>query len=76
MALFNVTVKMTQTVNGERLEKGMSAEVAYGTRSTFSPLQTLDGKAKVAEAFKFKYGVDLKKACALDAVHLSIEKLN
>lgn len=76
MALFRLTVKSTQTVNGVRLEKGMSVEVAYGTVSACSPLHTLDGKKKVAAAFMAKYGIDLEKACALHPTRLDVIKLN
>ena len=76
MALFKLTVKATQTVNGVRLEKGMSVEVAYGTTSTSSPLQTLEGKKKVAAAFMTKYGIDLEKACSLSPTRLDVMKLN
>lgn len=76
MALFRLTVKATQTVNGVRLEKGMSVEVAHGTASTSSPLQTMDGKRKVAAAFMNKYGIDLEKACSLTPTRLDVKKLN
>jgi hypothetical protein len=54
------------------LEKGMSVEVA----SQSLPLSTLQGKEQVTNAFKAKYGVDLKKACALQSIYLDVVKIN
>jgi hypothetical protein len=72
--LYKVTVKNSMSVNGVRLEKGMSVEVAYNSFS--SPLSTLQGKEQVTNAFKAKYGVDLKKACALQSIYLDVVKIN
>ena len=60
--LYKITIKSTQNVNGVRLEKGMSVEVAYN--SFCSPESTKEGKALIQNAFMLKYGVDLQKACA------------
>ena len=59
--LYKVTVKSNLNSNGVRLEKGMSVEVAS---QSYSLLSTLQGKELVNNAFKAKYGVDVKKACA------------
>jgi hypothetical protein len=55
------------------LEKGMSVEVAS---QSFPLLSTLQGKEQVNNAFKAKYGVDLKKACALTSLYLDVVKIN
>jgi hypothetical protein len=54
------------------LEKGMSVEVS----SQSLPLSTLQGKEQVNNAFKAKYGVDVKKACALQSIYLDVVKIN
>ena len=70
--LYKVTIRNTSIVNGVRLEKGMSVEVS----SQSLPLSTLQGKEQVTSAFKAKYGVDLKKACALQSIYLDVVKIN
>lgn len=70
--LYKVTVKSNLLANGVRLEKGMSVEVS--TQSL--PLSTLQGKESITNAFKAKYGVDLKKACALQSIYLDVVKIN
>lgn len=70
--LYKVTVKNSMSVNGVRLEKGMSVELA----TQHLPLSTLQGKEQVTNAFKAKYGVDLKKACALQSIYLDVVKIN
>jgi hypothetical protein len=70
--LYKVTVKSNLNSNGVRLEKGMSVEVS----SQSLPLSTLQGKEQVNNAFKAKYGVDVKKACALQSIYLDVVKIN
>ncbi len=71
MALFKITVKQTLLANGQRVEKGMSIELAssYG-----NPVATNGGK-EVADAFMRKYGVDLRKANMLSSVYLETVKI-
>lgn len=71
--LYKVTVKSNLSVNGVRLEKGMSVEVVS---QSYSLLSTLQGQELVNNAFKAKYGVDLKKACALTSLRLDVIKIN
>ena len=71
--LYKVTVKSDSNRNGVRLEKGMSVEVAS---QSYSLLSTLQGQELVNNAFKVKYGVDLKKACALRSLYLDVVKIN
>ncbi len=70
--LYKVTVKSNLNSNGVRLEKGMSVEVS----SQSLPLSTLQGKEQINNAFKAKYGVDIKKACADTSVWLDVVKIN
>ncbi len=71
MALFRATVKYTRITNGVRLEKGMSVDFpsSYG-----SPLSTNGGK-EVIEAFMRHYGVDLKKANAVNSSLIEVVKI-
>lgn len=59
--------------NGVRIEPGMTVEVV--TQSMNNPLLTNGGQA-VADAFMRIYGIDIKKAGALNMVYLNVEKLN
>lgn len=72
MALFKVTVKQSKTTNGIRIERGMSVQVA--SQSLSNPLLSNGGKP-VADAFMRVYGIDLKKACALNQVYLDVEQI-
>lgn len=71
--LYKVAVKTNLNANGVRLEKGMSIEVASQSSNL---LGTLQGKEAVNNAFKAKYGVDVKKACALQSIYLDVVKIN
>ena len=73
MARFRITTKMMKNSNGVRIEPGMTVEVM--TQSMNNPLLTNGGQA-VAEAFMRIYGIDIKKAGALNMVYLNVEKLN
>lgn len=70
--LYKVTIKRNVINNGIRLEKGMSVEVV----SQSLPLSTLQGKEQVTNAFKAKYGVDIRKACADTSLYLDVVKIN
>ena len=69
--LYKVTVKSNLNSNGVRLEKGMSVEVVS---QSYSLLSTQQGKDLVNNAFKAKYGVDIKKACADTSLYLDVVK--
>lgn len=72
MPLFRITVKQSKNSNGVRLEKGMSVEVV--TQSMSNPVSTNGGQV-VADAFMRLYGVDIKKAGALNMVYLDVVKV-
>ena len=73
MARFRITTKMMKNSNGVRIEPGMTVEVV--TQSMNNPLLTNGGQA-VADTFMRIYGIDIKKAGALNMVYLNVEKLN
>lgn len=73
MTRFRITTKMMKNSNGVRIEPGMTVEVV--TQSMNNPLLTNGGQA-VADAFMRIYGIDIKKAGALNMVYLNVEKLN
>ena len=64
---------MMKNSNGVRIEPGTTVEVM--TQSMNNPLLTNGGQA-VADAFMRIYGIDIKKAGALNMVYLNVEKLN
>ena len=64
---------MMKNSNGVRIEPSMTVEVV--TQSMNNPLLTNGGQA-VADAFMRIYGIDIKKAGALNMVYLNVEKLN
>lgn len=72
MPLFRVTVKQSKNSNGIRLEKGMSVEVVSNSFS--NPVLTNGGQS-VIDAFYRIYGVDIKKAGALNQVNLDVERI-
>lgn len=75
MALWRISVKNSGSVNGVRLEKGMSVECV--TQSTSNPLQTNLTKNKpiIGKLFMNKYGVDLEKAGLINTSRLTCEKI-
>ncbi len=71
--LYNVTIKRSASINGVRLEKGMSVEVVS---QSFNLLGTWQNREVVNNAFKAKYGVDVGRANALTPLHLDVVKIN
>jgi hypothetical protein len=72
MALYKVTVKSSHNSNGIKIEKGMSAEVVC---SSSNPIGS-DGGSAIQDAFMRKYGIDMKKAHAINPSWLAVEKIN
>lgn len=72
MPLFRVTLKRMKNSNGIRLEPGMSVDVV--SNSFCNPVSTNGGKL-VADAFYRVYGVDIKKAGALNMADLDVERI-
>ena len=74
MALWKISVKNSGTINGVRIEKGMSVE--YVTKTSTQPLQAISqNKEQIAQLFKNKYGVDLLKAGLVNMGRLTCEKI-
>ena len=75
MSLWKISVKNSGTINGVRIEKGMSVECV--TQSTSNPLQTNLTKNKpiIGRLFLNKYGVDLEKAGLINPGRLTCEKI-
>lgn len=72
MPRFRITTKNRKTVNGIRIEPGMSVEVV--TQSMSNPVVTNGGQV-VADAFMRIYGIDLRRANALNTVYLDTQRI-
>lgn len=72
MARFRITTKVRKQSNGIRIEPGMTVEVV--TASMSNPVCT-NGGTEVANAFMRIYGIDIKKAGALNMVYLDVERI-
>ncbi|MCH5242651.1 MAG: hypothetical protein J1F67_09575 [Muribaculaceae bacterium] len=72
MPLFRVTVKQPKLCNGVRLERGMSVDVVSNSMS--NPVVTNGGQS-VIDAFMRIYGVDIKKAGAVNMAYLDVQRI-
>ena len=72
MPLFKFTVKHNINSNNVVLQKGMSVEIPTATSS--NPLLSNGGK-EVQRAFMRIYGIDIKKAGALNGAYLDVEMI-
>lgn len=72
MPRFRITTKQRKMSNGIIIEPGMSVEVV--TSSFSNPVSTNGGQA-VVDAFMRIYGVDIKKAGALNTVWLDVKQI-
>lgn len=70
--LYRITVKSPKNTNGVRIERGMSVDVV--TNSFGDPVSTNGGQV-VADAFMRIYGIDIKKAGALNRAYLDVERI-
>lgn len=70
--LYRITVKTPKNTNGVRIERGMSVDVV--TNSFGDPVSTNGGQV-VADAFMRIYGIDIKKAGALNRAWLDVERI-
>ena len=73
MARFLITTKRMCNNNGIRIEPGMSVEVV--TQSMSNPVLT-NGGQPVADAFMRIYGINIRKAGALNMTYLNVERIN
>ncbi len=72
MPLFQVTVKRQKLSNGIRLEPGMSVQVVS---NSFGNPVTTNGGQPVVDAFMRIYGIDIRKANALNMVDLQVDRI-
>lgn len=72
MPRYKISVKRLKNVNGVRIEPGMSVEVV--TSSFCNPVSTNGGEL-VSQAFMRIYGVDVKRAGALNMADLNVEQI-
>ncbi|MBO7576100.1 MAG: hypothetical protein J6T03_01400 [Bacteroidales bacterium] len=70
--IYKITVKTSKNSNGIRIERGMSVEVV--TNNITNPVTTNGGQA-VADAFMRIYGIDIRKAGALNMVYLDVQRI-
>ena len=73
MPRFIITTKQMKNANGIRIESGTSVEVI--TQSMSNPVLT-NGGQPVVDAFMRIYGIDIRKAGALNMNYLNIERIN
>lgn len=72
MPLFRITTKCMKHSNGIRIEPGMSVDVVS---NSFSNPVTTNGGQTVVDAFMRIYGIDIKRAGALNTVCLNVERI-
>lgn len=72
MPLFRITTKCMKSSNGVRIEPGMSVDVVS---NSFSNPVTTNGGQAVADAFMRIYGIDIKRAGALNMVCLDCKQI-
>ena len=70
--VYRVTVKSSKNTNGVRIDRGMSVDVV--TNSISNPVTTNGGQA-VADAFMRIYGIDIRRAGALNMVYLDVQRV-
>ena len=73
MPLYQITTKYRKSVNGIRIEPGMSVQVV--TKSLSNPVVTNGGQV-VIDAFYRIYGIDIKKAGCLNTIDLNVLRLS
>ncbi|MDE6537466.1 MAG: hypothetical protein K2M13_05450 [Muribaculaceae bacterium] len=72
MPLFRITVKTSKNANGIRLERGMTVDVVSNSMS--NPVLS-NGGQPVADAFMRIYGINIKKAGALNMAYLDVARI-
>jgi len=72
MPMFRITTKRSLSCNGIRIEPGMAVDVVT---SSFSNPVSVNGGQAVVDAFMRIYGVDIRRAGALNMVYLDVERV-
>lgn len=70
--VYRITVKSSKLTSGIRVERGMSVDVV--TNNITNPVTTNGGQA-VANAFMRIYGIDIRKAGALNMAYLDVQRI-
>ena len=70
--VYRVTVKSSKLTSGIRVERGMSVDVV--TNNITNPVTTNGGQA-IADAFMRIYGIDIRKAGALNMAYLDVQRI-
>lgn len=70
--VYRVTVKNSKLTSGIRVDRGMSVDVV--TNNITNPVTTNGGQA-VADAFMRIYGIDIRRAGALNMVYLDVQRI-
>ncbi len=70
--VYRITVKSSKLTSGIRVERGMSVDVV--TNNITNPVTTNGGQA-VADAFMRIYGIDIRKAGALNMAYLDVQRI-
>lgn len=70
--VYRVTVKSSKNTNSVRIDRGMSVDVV--TNSIANPVTTNGGQA-VADAFMRIYGIDIRRAGALNMTYLDVQRI-
>ena len=70
--VYRVTVKSSKLTSGIRVERGMSVDVV--TNNITNPVTTNGGQA-VADAFMRIYGIDIRRAGALNMAYLDVQRI-
>ena len=73
MALWKIEIKQSGIINGVRIEKGMSVEMA--TISSTPPLSVSKNYETISLLFKNKYGIDLMAARLIDPSRMTCIKI-
>lgn len=74
MPLYRITTKMRKECNGIRIEPGLSVQIS--TQCGANPVTAGPSEQqKVADAFMYVYGIDLRRAGALNAAYLQTERI-
>lgn len=71
MPIYRITVTATKVVSGQRIDKGLYVDI-QSNRFT-NPIY--DDKDRVAQAFLYQRGVDIKKLNALNGAYLKATRL-
>ena len=73
MALWKVSINSSAKINSVRMRKGMSVQIA---NNGMNPVITSRYRNQIAQLFMNNFGIDLKKANALNSAMLEAERID